>query len=254
MIIKHFSFSYAYEFVDRIVKTVYQLKGISVYHCPGISVYHFQINSNDFISRVSRPQKWTLLHVYIQNVNYSDYVWLTGHYVEESVSEIRDFLKRADIPIPLWLSNHGIQTHIYDLEIILDEACRKFTEATFILLFGDKEFLFQFQLLIAKHLHTIKKTAHPNLLGQDGILKRPRYLPTWLKSAVFHRDKGLCQICGRDLTGMIDVVNDLRLDHILPLAKSGSNDPNNFQLLCDKCNKKKSAKLFIGHFGFFSYW
>jgi hypothetical protein len=32
-------------------------------------------------------------------------------------------------------------------------------------------------------------------------------------------------------------------DHILPKSKGGTNDPENLQLLCDKCNRFKSDKI-----------
>lgn len=242
-------FEYAYEFADRIVKALSKHS-----ESEDILIDFLDNDSGDFINRASKPQKWTLLHVFIQNVNFSDFEWLTGHFIEESVPEILDFLERADVPIPSWLSNHNLQPHIRDLDKILETACRKFTEATFTLLFGDKKLLLQFQQLIAMRLREVKKSTQPDLLRKDGVLKRPHYIPVWLKTAVFHRDKGRCQICRRDLTGVIDIVNDLCLDHIWPLARSGSNDPTNFQLLCESCNRIKSSDSGNRLFKSFTYW
>ncbi|MFN9020776.1 MAG: HNH endonuclease [Pseudanabaena sp.] len=36
---------------------------------------------------------------------------------------------------------------------------------------------------------------------------------------------------------------NLQVDHIIPLAQGGTNEFSNFQTLCAKCNREKSAKL-----------
>ena len=47
-----------------------------------------------------------------------------------------------------------------------------------------------------------------------------------------------CKLCKR-----IFPLDILEVDHIRPLAKRGSLNPSNLQLLCPPCNKKKGAKL-----------
>lgn len=49
--------------------------------------------------------------------------------------------------------------------------------------------------------------------------------------------KGRCACCKVDLK-----VSGRHLDHIQPLARGGSNDDRNIQLLCPSCNLRKSAK------------
>lgn len=49
--------------------------------------------------------------------------------------------------------------------------------------------------------------------------------------------KNVCVVCGVDLD-----VSGFHVDHIYPLSKGGSNWPNNLQLLCPTCNRKKGSK------------
>lgn len=48
--------------------------------------------------------------------------------------------------------------------------------------------------------------------------------------------KGKCVCCKTDIKKIHHV------DHIIPLAKGGSNERKNLQILCPKCNRNKSAK------------
>lgn len=62
-----------------------------------------------------------------------------------------------------------------------------------------------------------------------------RYIPPAVKLAVWRRDQGKCVQCGSK--------DKLEYDHIIPTSKGGSNTERNVQLLCEKCNREKSAKI-----------
>lgn len=53
---------------------------------------------------------------------------------------------------------------------------------------------------------------------------------------LYVKQMGKCACCGEKLFGQFDV------DHIVPLAKGGSNFPENLQLLTPTCNKKKGVR------------
>ena len=60
-----------------------------------------------------------------------------------------------------------------------------------------------------------------------------------VRKFVFERNNYQCQSCNKtDLTA-----KTLQVDHIIALAQGGTNDFSNFQTLCAKCNREKSAKL-----------
>jgi nitrate reductase cytochrome c-type subunit len=74
------------------------------------------------------------------------------------------------------------------------------------------------------------------LSTQDFKNKRP-LIPDGVKLFVFNRDEGKCISCGSK--------ENLQFDHIIPIAKGGSNSEENVQLLCQQCNLKKSDNLTI---------
>lgn len=57
---------------------------------------------------------------------------------------------------------------------------------------------------------------------------------------IFTAQRGLCANCKTQLFKSGKQV--MHIDHIVPLARGGSNDKYNLQCLCPTCNMKKSAK------------
>lgn len=64
--------------------------------------------------------------------------------------------------------------------------------------------------------------------------RRPT-IPRDVVDAVWIRDKGRCVYCGS--------TENLQLDHIIPFSKGGATNVENLQLLCQKCNIKKSNHI-----------
>ena len=70
--------------------------------------------------------------------------------------------------------------------------------------------------------------------------KKPRipareYIPERVKIFVWRRDGGQCVKCRSR--------NRLEFDHVIPVAKGGSNTARNLQLLCERCNRKKGTAI-----------
>ena len=64
---------------------------------------------------------------------------------------------------------------------------------------------------------------------------RRQGIPKNVKQEVWQRDSGKCVECGSN--------EKLEYDHIIPVAKGGANTVRNIQLLCEPCNRTKSAKI-----------
>ncbi len=60
-------------------------------------------------------------------------------------------------------------------------------------------------------------------------------IPSDIANAVWNRDGGQCCICGSR--------SDLEFDHIIPISKGGATTFRNLQLLCKKCNIRKSDRI-----------
>jgi 5-methylcytosine-specific restriction endonuclease McrA len=69
--------------------------------------------------------------------------------------------------------------------------------------------------------------------------KNPRIrIPLEVRKYVYQRDNYRCQGC-------CETANEthLTIDHIIPLARGGTNDISNLQTLCLKCNQQKKDKI-----------
>ena len=64
---------------------------------------------------------------------------------------------------------------------------------------------------------------------------RREYIPERVRHAVWRRDQGKCVECGTS--------EKLEFDHVIPFSKGGSNTERNLQLLCERCNRQKNARI-----------
>src|SRR5690606_13289109 len=115
----------------------------------------------------------------------------------------------------------------------------------------NRPLLLQFNKLVT---NTISSVIIPQEnLTSKGSIKRIS-IPQWVKSAVFHRDKGRCVFCTTDLTKLVNTLTNSNYDHIVPLDKLGANDPCNIQLACENCNKGKSNRVAATSVFYYPWW
>jgi hypothetical protein len=73
------------------------------------------------------------------------------------------------------------------------------------------------------------------ILEKKGELGKRENIPEHVKMYVWRRDKGECVQCGSK--------QNLEFDHIIPVSKGGSSTERNIQILCGKCNRRKTDKI-----------
>jgi hypothetical protein len=60
-------------------------------------------------------------------------------------------------------------------------------------------------------------------------------IPERVRHEVWRRDRGSCVECGSRAR--------LEFDHIIPVARGGSNTVRNIELRCEPCNRRKGARI-----------
>jgi hypothetical protein len=220
---------------------------------------YFDPKESQFIEAISKPQKVTVLHGLIK-----DHLELKIEYMASKcdLDEINDqfeknlkLYKIAFIGLRKNATYESRANHLFELEKLMKEnIVGLITEETFNLLYGNRLFLLHLNEVISEVVKGMKRVEYMDVLDKDGVLKRCSYIPIWLENAIFHRDKGRCVHCGMDLTRIFNTSNKYHFDHMVPLSKGGTNDPINFQLLCEGCNLSKSNSRALTSTNYFSYW
>ena len=82
-----------------------------------------------------------------------------------------------------------------------------------------------------------EKVAMEELIESGEISPRASRppIPREIVDAIWRRDGGKCVYCGS--------TENLQIDHIIPFSKGGATCIENLQILCQKCNAKKSNNI-----------
>ena len=211
-------------------------------------------NIDDVHERIARPHQRTLLHSFIFNTCINSYEYLIRKAVDSECEHFSSLISSVGLQVPSWLNENEVGNHKEELLLLCQDAINIITLSVFHLLFSDRNFLFKFQQRIAFYIRTLQAQQYPQFLNRDGMVKRSAYLPAWLQRAVFFRDQGRCQLCSCEISGLNSPNIQVHLDHMVPLAAGGSNDPTNFQLTCGRCNMSKGKKEVVVPAQFEPYW
>ena len=84
---------------------------------------------------------------------------------------------------------------------------------------------------------TKKSGIYAYLLTEDEKELNIRAFTAAMKRSAFERQGGNCNRCGKPF-----VIEDMEADHIDPWSKGGKTEPENCQMLCQPCNRRKSNK------------
>jgi len=244
---------------------------------------------NENIDKIIKPSKITLLHAFIGKF-YDMYIFNEFYYFEDSIfdsgefdelyillEQVRMILKDCGINVDDWEEKITDQIAKIDFEYekekpdirplekeveeLIDEMRTatlelkdNITENIFFLLFSNKKFLFDFNLMISEFITT--QNLPQKVFNEFNHVMRCSSIPKWLQNGILYRDRATCQQCGADLSNSFRImeIGRLHFDHIIPLEKGGTNDSTNFQLLCAACNLSKNDALQLPTYNYQMYW
>ena len=92
---------------------------------------------------------------------------------------------------------------------------------------------------ISVRYNKLKSIDFETTMSEYESSKQRNLMTKSLRETIAKRDNYTCQICGKYMPDGVG----LHIDHIVPIAKGGKSIPSNLQVLCSKCNGKKSSKL-----------
>lgn len=151
-------------------------------------------------------------------------------------TQSKTFLEATDADIDEYLES-------LKFDCLIDELLDRAVNEVFFVLFQNRNLLLLFNQMTAEKVSQTSISElteeHAPLFKRDGVLNRCN-IPKWVQRAVFFRDRGMCVVCKKDLSGILSTGSIENYDHIVPLSQGGMNDVSNIQLLCRECNALKS--------------
>ena len=137
---------------------------------------------------------------------------------------------------PFCKTAHGVTigesacgTGFNGIDVITGFDCSNCDNFFYVAMFRSKYNAVHFE-----YVQPISKAVEQNNLEPEPI-KRKSIKPS-LRFEILKRDNYRCQMCG--VTAKDGAA--LEIDHITPVAKGGTNDADNLQVLCRECNAGKS--------------
>jgi hypothetical protein len=82
---------------------------------------------------------------------------------------------------------------------------------------------------------TNKKGIYPYVLTRNENYLSIRNFTESQRRAAFEKQKGICYKCGKHFE-----LHEMEADHITPWSKGGKTSPENCEMLCLECNRRKS--------------
>ncbi|MGR5448145.1 HNH endonuclease [Vibrio jasicida] len=203
----------------------------------------------EFFDLISKPQKFTLLHHFIESVFLDEMHYGLKKAGDELYPTVYELLHAYEVHFCRYEEfkyiedprNHKhLQYRDYIIDLLERYVVYDLVEEVFTVIYQDKKLLMKFNEFISSYIRDLEYLPDC-ITKRNGVLNRFSRWPQWLRRGIYCRDKGRCGICLVDLSGELASGSLLAIDHIVPLNLGGVNDPTNLQQLCRNCNLEKGG-------------
>jgi hypothetical protein len=251
---KHFAFNYleSYWLADVTITEFYDDSN-------SLLEDFWSSSKEQLLPRILKPHKWTIVHDWIfyvfdfhdwyadRHFEPEDIITIQSKIVDDAgfdLPETPDFISLAECDYCDECDECFKYRTIKDfIDQVWTNSVTSLVHTVFHLFMGNKKFLRDFNMHISECIKSdidFLKNENPKAFAYGKI---PRVSwPKWLERALLFRDKGVCSICRKDVSGTLNLENKFAIDHIVPIGNFGCNDPTNLQILCWDCNGRKSNK------------
>lgn len=93
-------------------------------------------------------------------------------------------------------------------------------------------------LLVTRAMRSEDRVKRAHTIAAQGRLPAPPkrgVISDDVRMLVWNRDNGRCRTCGS--------TSELQFDHVIPVSRGGGSNPENLQVLCGPCNRRKGASI-----------
>lgn len=197
------------------------------------------ISENTALHKVLSDLAYIEFYIYL----YDDLDWV-NEYTDFSEYAITMF-KHMNINVPREFYRKSADGIIEARNLYRDlflSGLQAIVNSAFAHLWYRKAFLHDFNIRLAEKISPLLKSDFP-CLEQDGRLPRALYFNKWIVDLILNREGGLCHYCGCPVAIPSLSNQTYDIDHMVPIARGGTNDPTNLVLSCSKCNNKKEQKF-----------
>lgn len=131
--------------------------------------------------------------------------------------------------------------HMFHFELIRKQTRYKqvnYVKSAYYVYIKIDEYTYNFMMLLDR-FNKLEKINFECTLSEYHLKEQRKRVTKSLREQIALRDNYTCQNCKKYMPDGVG----LQIDHIIPIAKGGKSIPSNLQVLCSKCNGKKSSKL-----------
>ncbi|MDC7701412.1 HNH endonuclease [Vogesella indigofera] len=236
----------AYDLILAVERYVYNYPSSSnesIHHqdidLTSIAIQSISISENTALHKVLHELAYIEFYLYLyDDIDWVDNIFDFAEYATSMFPEMNletpiEFLSKQESDI-YYAKKKYDQYFIHGLNHLVNSA--------FAVLWHRKSFLLDFNLKIAEKIRPLKKCDFP-MLEQDGRVPRTTYFKKWIQNAIQLRERGNCHYCGRVVASPAIANQEYDIDHMVPIAQGGTNDPTNLVLSCPSCNNDKRASI-----------